>query len=352
MRLSAAELRRQLGVGRRFTIFLTAAGFLGAIALAAPSLVMLGFFAGILPGIVLFAAPSAFLYMLAWYCVFALPLVAANVARIDPERWIIRFLAGTVAAAIVAVVAVAVPRSINASIEQVIAEFRTDDRDPATPIVFPPVVAVVLAGSIDKQPGCDTLCQRLLYNGVVSKVVMADVKPRRNSTGTPIAYWIERREACPQPVLRRPSVVWPSDFRQRAGAESRTRARVAAGECLVSGPALVEEAQVTVDFRSIKKGSSPLGHSWSLTLDTVNVNRLEIKRANGEVLYRRTEAEVEPLVAPLLVEMRAGFMTTVTYGGWARTKRIASQLGPQGREVLPALLGDAAHMPDAPPDQR
>jgi hypothetical protein len=54
----------------------------------------------------------------------------------------------------------------------------------------------------------------------------------------------------------------------------------------------------------------------------------------------------------LLVEMRAGFMTTVTYGGWARTKRIASQLGPQGRDVFPALLGDAAHMPDAPPEQR
>lgn len=351
MRHALAELPRHLGVGRRFRALLTVAGVLGAVALAAPPLVMLGFFAGILPGLILLAAPSAFLYMLTWYAVFAILLVTANFAGIALERWIVRFLAGIAAAAVLVLVAIAVPRAVNASIDQAIAELQADDRSSADPIAVPSVVAITLPGSMDDQPACDTLCQRLLYNGLAGKVIMAEDYPRRSSSATPTAYWIERRDTCPRPVLRRLDVVWPGDSKQKAAAASRVRARISAGECLVSAPAAIEDAQLTVDFRTIKKGASALGNAWNLTLDTVNVNRLEIARSDGELLYRRTEIAAEPLAAPLLLEMRAGLLTTVTYAGWARTRRVASQLGPNGRDVLPTLLGEAARVPDPPPAQ-
>jgi len=125
--------------------------------------------------------------------------------------------------------------------------------------------------------------------------------------------------------------------------------RAGFARALLRGPAQVEEAQVNIAFRTIKRGSGPLDHPWALTLDTVRVNRLEVTRNEGQILYRRTEVAVEPLVAPLLFEMRAGLLTSVSYAGWARTKQIHLKLGPNGRDVLPDLFGDASRVPDAPP---
>jgi hypothetical protein len=354
MQRSVIELPAHLGVNRRFQMFLGIAAAIGAVAIVAPHLVMLGFFAGILPGVILSAAPSVFLYALAWYLVRTSILIAGNVIGLDPAQWVFRVAAGLVAAPIVIVAAVAIPRVINAPVDHMVREFRATDRETAAPIAFPQTVAILLPPSIDKQPPCDTLCQRLLYNGAVGKVVATDTG---SASRPPVAYWIERRDNCPEPVLARLDVVWPVDFsrrRERGLIEpprARThgiRARIAAGECLIDGPGRLEEAGATISFRQIKKGASPLAYAWSLTLDTVSANRLEIVKVDGEVLYRRTEVKAEPLVVPLLVEMRAGLLTSVTYAGWGRVKKVHSQLGPHGRDVLPALLGAAAHAPDAP----
>jgi len=193
---------------------------------------------------------------------------------------------------------------------------------------------------------CDTLCQRLLFNRAVSRVVVAD----GTSSGPVAAFWIERREGCPDPAIPRTDVRWPVDFPLQRGKfpEDRVRARIAAGECLLQDSGSLEEAGAIISFRSLKRGASMFSHAWALQLDTVTANRLEIVEAEGRVLYRRTEVITEPLMVPLLIETRAGLLTTVTYAGWARSKMMYAPIGPHGRDVLPSLLGTAARPPDKP----
>ena len=118
----------------------------------------------------------------------------------------------------------------------------------------------------------------------------------------------------------------------------------------MTGLGHIEDAGLRISYSHLKKEVSSLGHPWSMTLDTVGANRLEITKPDGEVLFRRTEVSAEPLpIVPLLIEMRAGLLTTVSYAGWAREKKVYAPLGPHGRDVLPALLGAASRVPDEPP---
>src|SRR3954470_24067399 len=215
-------------------MFLAVTGALAAIAVAAPALVMIGFFVGILPGIVLFVAPSVFLYAFAWYLARTGILIAGTVARFNSGRWWFKVLAGVTAIPILIAAVFVPPHMINASVDRIVEEFQSDDRGTPQLISFPPIVAVLLPRGIDKQPACDTLCQRLLYNGRATKVIMADsVKSKRQ----PVAYWIEHRDVCPEPVIARRNVVWPQDhlFRPRRIPRTGVRGRSAAGECLIDG---------------------------------------------------------------------------------------------------------------------
>ncbi|HEV7823244.1 MAG TPA: hypothetical protein VGO84_18810, partial [Burkholderiales bacterium] len=296
-------------ISKPFPIFLAVTGALAAIAVAAPALVMIGFFVGILPGIVLFVAPSVFLYAFAWYLARTGILIAGTVARFNSGRWWFKVLAGVTAIPILIAAVFVPPHMINASVDRIVEEFQSDDRGTPQLISFPPIVAVLLPRGIDKQPACDTLCQRLLYNGAATKVVMGDSGSR--SKPQPVAYWIERRDSCPKPVLASGDIVWPKDhlFRARRIPRTGVRGRAAAGECLIDGPGRIDDAGVQISYRHIKKGFSALENPWSMTLDTISANRLEVTKADGELLLRRTEVISEPLIMPLLIEMRAGFLT-------------------------------------------
>src|SRR5688572_14131356 len=67
--------RRDKRVQKFLTIYLLVTGIVAAVALAMPSLVVLGFFLLILPGVVLSLAPTAFL----WGCAFTASWLAARI---------------------------------------------------------------------------------------------------------------------------------------------------------------------------------------------------------------------------------------------------------------------------------
>ena len=152
-------------------------------------------------------------------------------------------------------------------------------------------------------------------------------------------------------MLARREIRWPVDFPLQRGADPRSRvlARIAVGECLMHENAKVEDAAMSITYREVSEGGNPFASPWSLTLDTVQATRLEVVEAGGRVVYRRTEVAMQPLSAPLAIETRAGLLTTVTYAGWARWKETHAPIGPNGRDVLPTLLGDAARPVDMPP---
>ena len=181
-------------------------------------------------------------------------------------------------------------------------------------------------------------------------IVAESTRSGRQSGIAPTAYWIERRDTCPAPALARRQIRWPVDFPLTRGADPRSRvlARIAAGECLMHDKAKVEDAGMTISYSEVSEGGNPFASPWSLTLDTVKATRLDVVEAGGRLVYRRTEVTVQPLSAPLSIETRSGLMTTVTYAGWARRKATYAPIGPNGRDVLPALLKDAARPVDLP----
>jgi hypothetical protein len=71
-------------------------------------------------------------------------------------------------------------------------------------------------------------------------------------------------------------------------------------------------------------------------------------QSDGRLLYRRTEVVSNPLTTPLVVETRAGLLTSVTYAGWGRSEQKLSPIGIKGRDALSDLLGSQARLPDLP----
>jgi hypothetical protein len=333
----------------RFTVYLGCTGIVALLVIAFPGIVLAGLFAGAVPGILLAITPSLFCYSLAWWCARALVLRVATPRCIastsDAGRRALRTAAGGIAVVIVAVPALLVPHAINSSLAESVAALRADDREVEGPVTLPPVTAIVLSDSYDrlkKKLFCETLCQRLLYSGSVSRIVVADGLPAR-AVG---AFWIERRDRCPEPALPRSEVRWVVDFPLKRGEapEQQVRDRVARGECLIQGTGTLEEAGATIAFRKISKPHSIFAAPWRLWLDTVAASRLDFVDREGRTLYRRTEVKTKPLVVPLLVETRAGLLTSVTYAGWARSENTYAQIGPHGRDVLPNLVGPAAKL--------
>jgi hypothetical protein len=259
----------------------------------------------------------------------------------------VRRTAGVAAALILIAPAVMVPRTLNAPIERAAAELRADDRDTAGPLALPPVIGIITRGTyewVGETPQCTTLCQRLLYNGAVSRIIAGDTIPPTIVR----AFWIERRtEPCPKPPIDSHDVVFPDDYKSKKHHPVViVRERTAAGECIIQGPGRFDEAPLVISYLQIKKSVSPFDVPWALALDTVSATRLEITQADGRVLYRRTEVKTEPLSVPLAVGLRAGLLTTVTYAGWGRSETTYGEIGPQGRDALPAVLGAAARLPD------
>jgi hypothetical protein len=204
----------------RFTAYLGCLGVVALLVIAFPDIALAGLFAGVVPGILLGLAPSLFCYSLAWWCARALVVRLATARWIAPTsdigRRALRTAAGGIAVAIVALPAFVIPHAINSSLAESVAALRAEDREIAGPVSFPPVTAVALRDNYDplkQELFCETLCQRLLYSGAVSRVVVADGLPAR-AVG---AFWIERRERCPEPALARAKVRWPVDFPLRSG---------------------------------------------------------------------------------------------------------------------------------------
>jgi len=339
----------------RFLYFLGGTGVAALIVMAFPVTAVFGLFLGILPGIILGLTPALFIYLLVWGALRWLALKFATVAGFNSESWQVGWMASLVPVAILMIVAFRIPETINAPHEQEIAQLEATDVQPPDVIKLPATVAIELPSFSygrrrSEGPFCEALCLRLLYNGVVSRVIAV----ARFHDGTEVAgYRIERRDQCPKPDLPRSLIVWPQQHLKMGtgprSVEQRVEARMAAGECLVREAARIEDAGMVIAVRSIKAGTSSLRKPWSLWLDTVNAKRLEVSEADGRVLYRRTQITAELLSAPLRSTAGGGLLTSVTYVGWAYRVVNIQPLGPDGRDILPALLGkEASHPPDVP----
>ncbi len=340
----------------RFLYTLGCIGLAALVVMAYPITAVFGLFLGVLPGIILGLAPSLFIYFVVWGALRWLLLALGAVVGLGPVSWQLRWTTNLVPVAILIVAAFAIPRMINAPREQEIAQLQATDVEPSGVIKLPAVVAIELpkfshGGRRGEGPYCEALCLRLLYNDIVSRVIAVARWP--DGTTELAGYRVERRDQCPKPDLPRTPIVWPGEH-LAAGPrpkqiDARIQARIADGECLVRDTGRVEDAGTIISVRNVKPGLNVFRGPWNLWLDTVNADRLEVAEADGRVLYRRTEINAALLAEPLRSVAGGGLLTTVTYAGWARRQVVLQPLGPDGRDMLPGLLGkEASRLPDAP----
>lgn len=331
-------------MSRFSTIYFGLLGVAATIAIAWPPAVLIGLLLGFVPGILLWVAPSLLMYSLLWWITRAIirrtPILA--------KAGLLRFVVPALSATIVAVPAVLIPHRINMQAEDAAQRLRTNDFEPDKPIVLPDTtVALVIDGNynwLKRKPSCETLCVRLLFNSAVARVIAVD--PAHGNSTT--AFWIERRETCPDRPNLNFDVRWTTDFPLVRGDmfEDRVRTRIARGECLIEADGHLDEAAATISYRHVQKGTPLFQRPWSFQPGPPVVNRLEISGADGAMIYRRTEVTIIDLATPLQIETAAGFLTTVTYAGWGRYEKTFGQIGPHGRDVLPQILGDAARKPE------
>lgn len=335
-------------MSRTFAIYISLLGAATLIVIAWPPAALFGLFLGVVPGIVLWIAPSLFVYSLAWWCTRAIvrQIPIARLAPANSYRFIIPVFSG----AIVALPAVLIPYLLNMQAEEAALRLQVSDQELDKPIVLPNTVALVIDGNYNrskKRPFCETLCVRLLFNSTVARVIVVD--PAHGNSTT--AFWIERRETCPGRPNLNFAVVWTTDFPLVRGDtfRDRVRSRIAGGECLMEGDGRLEEAAATISYRHVERGTTVFQRPWSLRPGPPVVNRLEILDARGATIYRRTEVTIIKLTTPLQIGTAAGLLTTATYAGWARYNKSVGQIGPHGRDVLPHILGSAARMPEKNP---
>ncbi|MGE0056154.1 MAG: hypothetical protein AB7S74_18315 [Hyphomicrobium sp.] len=121
---------------------------------------------------------------------------------------------------------------------------------------------------------------------------------------------------------------------------------MAKGNCIVRSIAPTDDSALTITFSKIKRGGSRFSEPWALSPDLLNASRLEISDPSGRILFRQTEVrffEIQPYI-----NVAAGFLTTVTYAGWARDEIVKNPMGPIGRVVLPSVLDTDAFGPTLP----
>ncbi|MBX3568188.1 MAG: hypothetical protein KF914_09025 [Rhizobiaceae bacterium] len=338
--------------GLSFRTYVLAIGAPALLSILFPPLVLFGLFLGILPETTIWLAPSLLLYSILWWPLWLAALGLCRLLGADALKPRVRIVSGIVAAAIIAVPAVAVPRILNGRADDVAARAVARDADAPGKIRIPSVVAVVLAREPGSDGLCETVCQRLLYNEAAERVIVSELPSPASPDRTvkePLSFHIEHRASCPPPAISRREIGWKSDWNEPGPpVQERVRARIMAGDCLIATPGRIEDAGLVIVYSILRAGPSGQASPWGLGSDRVKIHRLELLTADGGLLFRRTGVETWPLATPLRVESRSSFLSASPQLGWARTKTTASRLELQGRDVLPGLLGDAVRAPEWP----
>ncbi|BCW89671.1 hypothetical protein sos41_28370 [Alphaproteobacteria bacterium SO-S41] len=207
----------------RYFLILT---ILTAITLAFPAVVYVGFLILIVPGLVLYFAPSALLYS----------TLAYGTWRIVGPRHVI--LRGFLCLIPVYLVAVALPNMLNADLDARVETVKA--QDIVGPLAPPAegILALVLPYPLpaDGRMYCPAFCQTLLYEKGAGEIIVASLERQSGAVVDAVgatAYRIERRATCeglPGAADQRPA--------------SAIAGRIANGECLVGRPASLDEAAV------------------------------------------------------------------------------------------------------------
>ena len=290
--------------------YLWVTGIGAAVVLAMPWLVVVGLFAFIVPGVILAALPTAFLYG----AVFALGWFPLH-------RVIGDWPAAAVAAAVTFGLFWSLPISGNAATRAWYLAEGADDVLPTAPIVLRGDVrldARTLLAERDRptrhddgpppdyaKERCSALCAALLFTEGVTSVTTqyqsTDARGVQPVSRRAVTFRLVPRDRCAKSIE-------PS-FKHDSFGSGTLQAlkdgwmlRLSTTDCIVAGPPVAEADVVVVASRFVTPLPATLrSRRWTIGPRPVSVERLELFNRAGRVLLRHTVARARRLVQPLLI---------------------------------------------------
>lgn len=292
-------------VRKVLTIYLLVTGTGAAVALAMPSLVVLGFFLLILPGLVLSLAPTAFL----WGCIFTAGWLAARILSSDTLLTVLA--AGTLTAA--ALTVVTIPNRTAG--EAAYGASLLPDITPSQPLAMKGDIRLDLPGprwdninsrgkSGQRGFSCDNLCLALLFTPEVTSVTINNsrrLSAQDHRTGTggfdPEArtYRLVPKSQCSDggllPDLTGTSGLFGSKLEEGKALNAEWNLKLANEVCLTRS-APIDRHDILVR-RGLYGGSR--ARRWSLAPREPSIEYVEIRNAEGGVRLRRFKSSVRVL---------------------------------------------------------
>lgn len=195
------------------------------LVMVIPELGMFGMFFFILPGIILSLAPSVFIYAFVSQGIYQR---YSRLGMIFPKFFALATAVG---------LGCSLSFLFNYPVLNKIAEIQKKDVLILEGKIEMPQVLAMFTDGKEENIGCSSLCQALLYNGAVKKILVGMNPEKENDfAGNKHmnAFYIEKKEACDTESLTEKNgddLAYPS-----------VRLRIEAGECLVKSEAILSEA--------------------------------------------------------------------------------------------------------------
>lgn len=314
--------------------FLGALGMCAGLLVLAPTLIELGFYALILPGLVMSAIPTVFLYLaVGTACGLAVSLVAPRGAAVGAA------IAGA------AGFGFGLPWLANLGLGWTLAGWTAEDV-PLVAVELAPTEAVVIRRervARGQDPlDCEGLCLRLLYNRAAAEVFVAAPTGEGEDAPLRATRWrIVERVPCPAARLRA-SRSW-SDETHDDGLIERVQARIAAGQCLVGEEATVPGEAWTV---AVTAEAAPSGNRALRLFDRrVKVDRVAVRRPDGSLATQWTDTRAEPIAAPLTLAPLPPVNHPIVVGFGRRAVREHAWTD-DPLAAFRVVFGDGARLPD------
>jgi hypothetical protein len=301
---------------------LCVSGGITAIVLSYPSLVIIGLFALILPGLILAVAPTVFLYTL----MFSVGWFALSSTR--PE---FGAAAGLCA---MAFIGTGVPYFVNGLTGERLRDASALNRQAASRIPSAKIIAIEEPTGLGLKDYCNELCQLLLYNGVAERVISIPPVNRSNkkeSPRQPVAFRIDHQASCSMTKEAMDALGRGNNLtawtKEKAEIARAVRLRIATGDCLVGEP--VSNANADLTIRRLDEFLGPLSTGYSLRPNPVRVRGVEFEVA-GKVVARDTTLQAALFSIPLhLTPSSGGF----DIRGWEWARSRVAQPDPEAEPI-------------------
>lgn len=291
------------GLSKKFLFFW---GLLTALVWVMPDAAIMGLYLYIAPGVLLIIAPSVFVYgTLAKIFSVLLPIKGKG----------FRFLA---AAMIFILIGSGLSLALNIPIWMKMRDLHAQDIPLASKVQLPDVLAIYDSRPtpVYQEQGdliCSQLCQKLLYNGAVKKVIMLSGSSKnlfqKERDKTFASYTIEKGTHCPiEGIVKK---------RGEGEVYKNVAMRLAAGECLVKTPARLTDAQMIFSAQEDSKGSPNRENEFNLLVETVKAKSINLLQKEGEeykTVYKYSRIEAEPYIFPLTIGPIISGMSSAKFG--------------------------------------